>query len=704
MLSKSFLLGSAAVFVAFAATGPARAEEGMWTFNHLPVATLQKTYGFTPDSAWIEHVVQSSARLAEGCSASFVSGGGLVMTNHHCANSCLAALSDRTHDYFRDGFYSHTPAEERQCPGMELDRLDTISDVSGQVADATRGTSGAAYTAAMQKVESELTRDCVKGDPTHWRCDMVSLFHGGQSALYRYRRYQDVRVVMAPEQGIAFFGGDPDNFSYPRYDIDFSMLRVYDGGRPVHTPFLKFDPMGPKAGDLVFTSGNPGRTQRSLPASALAFQRDVANPAIIGYLSTREGMLWEYSRQGTTPAKEAQDALFGVQNALKSYSGTQAALRTGDIVARRGREDAALRSWIEADASRRKEYGDPFHDIEQAVAVQKTLFPTYLALRMAMPGLAEDAVTLVDGAAEREKPDAKRHAGFHEAQLGEIETSLGAKTPVYPRLETDTLALGLSLMRQTLGADDPLVTGVLGTESPEALAERLVKGTKLADPGVRVALWKRGRTAVDASSDPMIVFARRLYPAYARLRERMLNEVTSPLHKAEGDIARAIFARAKAEGHADDIYPDATFSPRLSWGTVKGWTENGTDIPAFTDFAGMYRHATGSDPFALPKRWLGAKSKVDPATHLDFVSTNDIVGGNSGSPVIDRNGHVVGLIFDGNLPSLAGDLYYDISSNRAVSTDTSAIIAALRDVYDEPTLVHELLDGHQAAASGAAKP
>ncbi|PYD48225.1 S46 family peptidase [Novacetimonas pomaceti] len=704
MLSKSFLLGSASVFLALVATGTARAEEGMWTFNHLPVATLQKTYGFAPDAAWIQHVVQSSARLAEGCSASFVSGDGLVMTNHHCANSCLAALSDKTHDYFRNGFYSHSPAEERQCPGMELDRLDNISDVSARVTDATKGTSGAAYTAALQQVESELTKDCVNGDPTHWRCDMVSLFHGGQTALYRYRRYQDVRVVMAPEQGIAFFGGDPDNFSYPRYDIDLSMLRVYDGGKPVHTPFLQFDPMGPKAGDLVFTSGNPGRTQRSLPASALAFQRDIVNPAIIGYLSTREGMLWEYSRQSPGHAKEAEDALFSIQNGLKSYSGTQAALRTGDIVARRAKEDAALQSWIDADAGRRKEYGQPFHDIEQAIAVEKTLFPAHLALRMALPGLAEDAMTLVDGASEREKPDAKRHAGYHEAQLGEVETSLGAKEPVYPQLETDTLALGLTLMRQTLGADDELVRTVLGTDSPEALAARLVKGTKLADPAVRVALWKGGQKAVEASSDPMVIFARRIYPAYAQMRERMLNEVTSPLHKAEGDIARAIFARARAEGHADDIYPDATFSPRLSWGTVKGWTENGKDIPPFTDFAGMYRHATGSDPFELPKRWLDAKSKVDPATHVDFVSTNDIVGGNSGSPVIDRNGHAVGLIFDGNLPSLAGDLYYDISNNRAVSTDTSAIIAALRDVYNEPTLVHELIDGHQATTSGATKP
>ncbi|MFT8417595.1 MAG: S46 family peptidase [Acetobacter sp.] len=689
-----------ATFLALASTALVvpdctHAEEGMWLFDHLPVAAMQSAYHFTPTPQWIEHVIQSSARLAEGCSASFVSADGLVMTNHHCANSCLAALSDSKHDYFRDGFYTKSLAQERQCPGMELDRLDSITDVSDQVDAQTKGKNAGAYSAAMQAIESRLTKECLQGDAAHWRCDMVSLYHGGQSALYRYRRYQDVRIVMAPEQGIAFFGGDPDNFSYPRYDIDLSMLRVYENGKPVHTPYLQFDINGPSEHELVFTSGNPGRTERGLPAAALAFQRDVINPAVIALLSVREGMLWQYARESAEHEKQAEDELFGVQNSLKSYSGTQAALSTGNIIARRAQEDAALQAWIDADTTRRQEFGTPFATVDKAIAIQRKLFTQNIALHIILDGLAGEAMTLVNGAAERSKPDAKRNAGYHDAQLGEIEAALGAKTPVYPELETASLALGLTTLRQLLGPDDPLVQTALGKDSPDALAARLVRETKLADPAVRLALWKGGDALIATSSDPMIAFARRLHPALTALRNQMRDDVSAPLHQAEGAIARARFAQAKAEGHLEALYPDATFSPRLSYGTVQGWTQDGKHIPAFTDFAGMYRHATGSAPFNLPQRWLDAKSRLDLSTHLDFVSTNDIVGGNSGSPVLNREGHAVGLIFDGNLPSLAGDLYYDITSNRAVSTDTSSIIAALRHVYDEQTLADELTKGHR---------
>ncbi|MCP1213685.1 S46 family peptidase [Acetobacter okinawensis] len=685
----------ALVITALVAPHSARAEEGMWTFDHLPVAAMQSAYHFTPTPEWIEHVIQSSARLAEGCSASFVSGDGLVMTNHHCANSCLAALSDKQHDYFRNGFYTKSLAEERQCPGMELDRLDSISDVSSQVDAQTKGKTAKAYSTALQEIASRLTKDCLQGDAAHWRCDMVSLYHGGQTALYRYRRYQDVRIVMAPEQGIAFFGGDPDNFNYPRYDIDLSMLRVYENGKPVHTPYLQFDINGPRENELVFTSGNPGRTERGLPAAALAFQRDVINPTVIALLSVREGMLWQYARESAEHEKQAEDELFSTQNSLKSYSGTQSALRTSDIVARRAKEDAALQKWIDADPARKQEFGTPFAMVDKAIAVQRELFARNVGLHMALDGLAGKAMMLVNGAAERQKPDAKRNAGYHDAQLGEIEAALAAKTPVYPELETTSLALGLTTLRQILGADDPLVREALGNDSPDTLAARLVRETKLADPAVRLALWKGGDAAIHASSDQMIAFARCLHPALTALRDRMRDEVSAPLHQAEGTIARARFAQAKAEGRLDALYPDATFSPRLSYGTVRGWTQDGKNIPAFTDFAGMYRHATGSAPFQLPQRWLDAKSSLDLSTHLDFVSTNDIVGGNSGSPVLNREGHAVGLIFDGNLPSLAGDLYYDITSNRAVSTDTSAIIAALRVVYDEQALAEELINGHQ---------
>ncbi|MGY8604597.1 S46 family peptidase [Gluconobacter cerinus] len=682
------------LLIAGTALGSAQAEEGMWTFDHLPARQLKQQYGFEPSAEWINHVIQSSARLAEGCSASFVSGDGLVMTNHHCANTCLTDLSDKTHDYFHDGFSAADVSKEPQCPGMELDRLDQVKDVTGRVADMTSGKHGADYAKALQAASSVLTKECAGGDATHWRCDVVTLYHGGQTALYRYRRYQDVRLVMAPDQDIAFFGGDPDNFTFPRYDIDLSMLRVFEDGKPVHTPFFKFDPKGPKAGELVFTSGNPGRTQRSLPASALTFQRDVILPTIIGVYSTSEGALWQYSRESKEHLIEAQNTLFGVQNGLKSLSGTVKALREPGVMEKREAEDRALQAWIDADAERRKIYGEPFKKVEAALAIQRQSYGHDFAIARTVHGLLGDAVMLVSAAQERQKPDAERRAGYHDAELAELEAEISAKVPVHVDLETMTLALGMTTMRQMLGEDDAAVHLVLGTKSPDERAAELMQGTKLADPAQRLALYKGGAKAIQASTDPMIVLARQLQPVLDVIRNRSRDQIEAPMHEAQGAIARAQFVRAQAEGKADTLYPDATFSPRLSYGTVKGWQDGAKTIAPFTNFAGMYKHATGSDPFRLPQVWLDAKPHLTLSTNLDFVSTNDIVGGNSGSPVINRQGDVVGLIFDGNLDSLAGDLYYDGERNRAVSTDTSAIMAALKTVYHADALAQELEQGH----------
>ncbi|MBN3868112.1 S46 family peptidase [Gluconobacter kondonii] len=673
--------------------GSAQAEEGMWTFDHLPIRQMKQQYGFEPSVEWINHVIQSSARLAEGCSASFVSGDGLVMTNHHCANTCLTDLSDKNHDYFHDGFSALEVSKEPQCPGMELDRLDQVKDVTGRVAEMTAGKHGAEYAKALQVANSVLTKECAVGDASHWRCDVVTLYHGGQTALYRYRRYQDIRLVMAPDQDIAFFGGDPDNFTFPRYDIDLSMLRVFEDGKPVHTPFFKFDPKGPKAGDLVFTSGNPGRTQRSLPASALAFQRDVSLPTIIAAYSTLEGALWQYSRESKTHLIDAQNTLFGVQNALKSLSGTAKALREPEVIEKREAEDQALQAWIDADAERRKTYGDPYKKVEAVLAVQRQYYVHDFAITRTVHGLLGDAVMLVSAAHERKKPDTERRAGYHDAELAALETEIAAKVPVHTELETTTLALGMTTMRQILGEDDAAVHLILGTKSPDERAVELIQGTKLADPAERLALYKGGVKAIEASKDPMIVLARHLQPVLDTIRNRSRDQIEAPMHEAQGTIARAQFARAQTEGKADTLYPDATFSPRLSYGTVKGFQDGAKVIAPFTDFAGMYKHATGSDPFRLPQVWLDAKPHLNLSTKLDYVSTNDIVGGNSGSPVINRQGDVVGLIFDGNLDSLAGDLYYDIERNRAVSTDTSAIMAALRTVYHADALADELETG-----------
>ncbi|WP_175282593.1 S46 family peptidase [Gluconobacter morbifer] len=683
-----------ALLAAGTVLGSAHAEEGMWTFDHLPVRQMKQQYGFQPSADWISHVIQSSARLAEGCSASFVSADGLVMTNHHCANSCLSGLSDRDHDYFHDGFSATELAKEPQCPGMELDRLDQVKDVTAQVAKLTTGQHGAAYAKALQTARSTLTKDCAAGDPTHWRCDVVTLYHGGQTALYRYRRYQDVRLVMAPDQDIAFFGGDPDNFTFPRYDIDLSMLRVFEDGKPVHTPFFHFDPNGPAADDLVFTSGNPGTTQRTLPASALTFQRDVSLPTIIGAYSTMQGALWQFSRESREHLVEAQNTLFGVQNGLKSLSGTVRALRAPEVIARREAQDHALQAWIDATPERRREYGQPFAKVDEALSIERQYYVHDFAVGHVFRGLLADAVMLVSAARERRKPDTERRDGYHDAELAELEAELGAKEPVHRDLDTMTLSLNLTTMRQMLGGDDPAVHRILGSRSPDERAAELMQGTTLGDPAQRMALYRGGEKAIQSSTDPMIVLALQLEPTLDEIRKRRRDQIEAPMREAQGAIARARFARAQAEGSADTLYPDATFSPRLSYGTVKGWQDGARTIAPFTDFEGMYRHATGSDPFRLPQVWLDAKPRLKLSTKLDFVSTNDIVGGNSGSPVINRKGDVVGLIFDGNLDSLAGDLYYDGSRNRAVATDTSSIMAALKTVYHADALAKELEQGH----------
>ncbi|WP_240758920.1 S46 family peptidase [Lichenicoccus roseus] len=693
----------AALLVASPWASAAHAEEGMWTMDNLPVKQMQAQYGFTPSADWIKRVTQSSARLALGCSASFVSGDGLVMTNHHCANECLSELSGASHNYMQDGYTSAAQAREPKCPAMELDRLDTISDVTPRMNAALAGKHGADYTRAQQAAESSIEKSCVGGDATLWRCDVVTLYHGGRTALYRYRRYQDVRLVFAPDQNAAFFGGDPDNFNFPRYDLDVTFLRAYDNGHPAHTQFFPFDPAGPKDGQLVFTSGNPGSTSREEPVAQLQLLRDLELPSTYGYLSTLDGILWEYGRTGASAAQDAQDEVFGVENSLKVYTGWLQTLADPSMLAAKQKAEDSLRQWIDADPQRKNQYGDPWATLAPSLVAERRLFVPYVMLEgtRAPRGFAGDlfgyAKMLVRGAAERAKPDADRLSEYHDAKLPAIEAQLGSSAPVHPNLERTLLAFSLTRLRQSLGADDAAVKTILGKQSPEEMSTHLVNFTNLGDAKVRMQLWHGGQAAIDKSTDPMIVLARTVEPLARSLRDQWDNQVKAPQREASEALARARFARA-----GTSVYPDATFTQRLSYGTVKGWDENGHQVPAFTRFSGLYDRATGSDPFKLTKPWLAAKSKLDLDTPFDFASTNDIIGGNSGSPVIDAKGHAVGLIFDGNIHSLGGDFTYDGSQNRAVSVDTTALLAALKTVYRNQALADELVSGHLGGHAGAA--
>ncbi|WP_126968292.1 S46 family peptidase [Xanthomonas arboricola] len=675
--------------------GAAFAEEGMWPLDRLPLEQMQQSYGFSPDQQWVHRVQRATVRLAEGCSGSFVSGNGLVMTNHHCANACLSQLSKQGVNYMANGFGASRQEQEPKCPDVELNQLDTITDVTAKVNSVTEGKQGSERIKAERAIGSQLEQICVSGDPKAWRCDMVSLYHGGRYAMYKYRRYQDVRLVFAPEQSIAFFGGDPDNFNFPRYDLDVTFVRAYVDGKPARTPdFLRFRTDGPKAGEMTFVVGNPGSTEREMPWLQLSNMRENHLIPNITFLSELRGVLWQYSRGGEQQAKETQDQMYGLDNSLKIYKGWLEALNNQRLVNRKKTEDDALREWIASDEERKAEFGDPWAMLSKAQERDKVLQERYNMIvydRGIGVGaqLYKNAMKLVRAAEQRAKPDAERLPPYREANLPAIEQSVTADVPVYPQYEQTLMAWSMEKMRQALGTDDSFVIQTLGKQSPVQLAKSLVEGTKLADPALRKQLWEGGAKAIAASDDPMIVFARGIEPVAAEIRKQYEEEVEAPTAQAGEAIAQARFAR-----DGTSRYPDATFTPRLTYGKVVGWREVDHDVEPFTYIAGLYARATDAHPYKLPDSWIKAKGALNLTMPMNFVTDNDIIGGNSGSPVIDREGRAVGLIFDGNIHSLGGNFFYDGTNNRAVAVDAAALVETARKVYRLPALADELVNGH----------
>ncbi|HZJ56096.1 MAG TPA: S46 family peptidase [Myxococcaceae bacterium] len=666
-----------------------RAEEGMWTFDNFPSARVQKTYGFTPDKAWLDHVRLSSVRLALGCSGSFVSPDGLVMTNHHCARRCIQDLSTPQQDLTAGGFYARTQAEERTCPRMEINQLIGVEDVTQRVQGATRGLSGAAFLAAQRAEFARIEKACQTSEQL--RCEVVTLYHGGQYQLYTYRRWKnDVRLVFAPEESIAFFGGDPDNFNFPRYDLDVAFLRVYEDGKPLQTPeHFRWSDAGPREGELTFVSGNPGKTSRLLTVAQLASLRDELIPLKLARLAQERGWVAQFAERGTEARRISRATLFGVENAYKGWVGKREALTDPAFFAAKVKEEQALRARVAKVPALQKEVGGAWDAIARATRTEEKLERETTWIRSESKYFSElfgIARNLVWGVAERQKPDVERYREFTDARLPATELVTFSKAPIYPELEVELLTLGLTKMREELGADHAYVKKVLGKDSPRQLASRLVQGTKLYDVGLRRSLWNGGPAAVAASDDPMIVFVRRLDPDMRSARRAYEDGVESVVRKSSELIARARF---QLEGTSH--YPDATFTPRLSYGSVRGWTrEDGVQVPPFTELAGAFTRATGEPPFDLPTSWLKAKDRLTLTTPFDFVTTNDIIGGNSGSPVINRSAEIVGLVFDGNLPSLGGDYGFDVRNNRTVAVDSRALTEALRVVYGADRLVQEI--------------
>ena len=665
------------------------ADEGMWTFDAFPSAQVKAAHGFAPDQAWLDHVRLSAARLTGGCSSSVVSNDGLLLTNHHCVVECAQNVSESGHDYVKDGFLADDRERERKCPGQQAEILLSITDVTPKVRASIGAATGEGLVKARDAAVAGIENSgCA--DKTKERCQVVTFYGGGQYKLYRYRKYSDVRLVFAPENAAAQFGGDPDNFNYPRYGLDAGFLRLYEDGKPLATPtHLRWNPRAPKPGELVFVAGNPGSTSRLFTQSQMANRRDLVFPTTELLLSELRGRLISLMAEDPEKARTGADTLFNIENGYKAYYGMYRSLLDPVFAAKLADAEKQLRARVAANPTLAAKIGDPWGEVDRAMAAYRDIYQRYSFLEP-RAGFSSDlyahARTIVRAAEEREKPDADRLPGYTESSLPLLQKQLLDPTPTYPWLEQLKIGFWLSKTREYLTADDPQVKALLGKESPENLARHLVAGTRLADPAVREALFKGGMAAVRASDDPLIRFVL-AHDADARAElTRYRAQVDGPVTAAQSRLAQARFAI-----YGNGLYPDATFTLRLSYGKVEGWNEPGRGMIApTTTFAGLFDRATGQSPYQLPPRWLAARAKLDPRTVLDFSTSNDVVGGNSGSPVIVADGSVIGALFDGNIHSLGGSFGYDPVLNRSVVVSLGAVDAALRQVYPAPRLLAEL--------------
>lgn len=673
-------LASAAIASLALIAAPAFADEGMWTFDAFPTAKMQADYGWAPDGQWLNRVQAAAVRLTGGCSASFVSPGGLILTNHHCVVECAQDNSTDQRDLLKQGFVPARREEELKCPGQQAEVVTTIADVTQRVKAAIGSSTGEALVKARDAEVARIEKEGCK-DAKINRCEVVTLFGGGQYKLYTYRKYSDVRLAWAPEFQAAFFGGDPDNFNFPRYALDAAFLRAYENGKPVKVKsFLKWNPRAPKAGEATFVVGNPGSTQRLITGEQLAFQREVSLPLTNTVLSELRGRLITAMAQSAQAKREGADQLFGIENSLKVYIGRQQALNDPTFVKMLADVEADLK----AKTLGKPGIGDPWGDTAKALKAYRDV---YVPWRFIVPSgtLMEHALTLVQAAEERGKPNEERLPGYTESALELTEKTLLDQAPVYPWLEQLMMTWSLSKAREYLGADDADTKLLLGKESPEGLAEKLVGGSTLADPAVRKALWDGGQKAVEASTDPLIVFARRIDARERELKKLVDERYTGPLAEAGAKLADARFM-----AYGDKVYPDATFTLRISYGKVQGWKERGQDVNPVTTLGGAFERATGAEPFDLAKGFEANAAKIDKSVPYNFVTTNDIIGGNSGSPVIDKAGTVIGAAFDGNIHSLGGNYGYQGEINRTVVVSAAAVQHALEVIYPAPALAREL--------------
>jgi len=665
----------------------ARADEGMWTFDNPPAEKLQKEYGFTPSHEWLDHVEHACVNFGGG-SGAFVSPGGLVITNHHVALNQLQKMSTAAHDYQHDGFFAKTHAEEMPCPDLELKVLWSTENVTAAVTAAIDPRAAvpaqnAQRKAALAKLEQEATQK------SGLKTETVELYQGGEYWLYGYRTYKDVRLVCAPEEQIAFFGGDPDNFTFPRYNLDFAFFRVYENGQPLHPQdFISWSPDGSKEGDLVFVAGHPGRTNRRRTIAQYEYERDLERPLRIRLQEQRVATLRAYAAQGPEAARQASTGLRSLENNLKRERGFLELLSDPAFIAEKRAAEQKLRARVAADPKLAASSGGAWDKIAAAEKVQRTRGRArqYHDLTR-MSRLLDIGNGLVRLTAELEKPNEQRFKEYRDANLPSQRFQLLSPAPIYPALEEAVIAARLETCLDSLGAQDAWVKAALDGKSPKVVAHELAQ-SQLGDVAGRKRLLEGGRAAVEASTDPVIAFARRTDPAYRDERKWYEDNVES-VEALEGTkIAKAVFAL-----NGRDTYPDATGTLRLSYGKAAGYEELGTRVPWQTRFYGLYDRARSfgmKSPYDLPQKITGVEKTFDLTTPFDFASTNDIIGGNSGSPVLDRDGRYVGLVFDGNIQSFAWEFGYTDRQARCVSVDSRAIIESLRHIYGMASLADEI--------------
>ena len=690
-----------ALLVVLPAVG--HANEGFWPFNRIPKAAIKQALGVELSDQWIERVQQASVRFGSGGSGSFVSPEGLVLTNHHVSLDMLHKMSTPERDYATKGFLAADRNQELKAADLELMTLQRIEDVTAKVNEGLKpGMSSAETLAARRTAIAAIEKD--SQEKTGLESEVVTLYQGAQYHLYLYRTFTDVRLVFAPEFDAAFYGGDTDNFTFPRYCLDMTIWRVYDNGKPFQSKsYLPWSTTGLKEGDAVFTSGHPGTTQRLNTVAHLEFLRDQALPLSISAFTQIRESLDGYRKQGAEQARQANDEFFGIENSLKSWNGQIGGLNDTATMNKKRVDEKALRDRVDATPELKAKYGDAWDQVAKARAgllpynVERVFFESGLGFYTQYFTLARTLVRWTD---ESARPNGQRLPEYSDARKAAIERQIGSEAPIYPGVEQAKLEAGLAVMQQMVGADNPLVAQILAGKTPKARAAELVAGTRMGDAAARRTLLAGGRAAIAASKDPFIELARMVDPRARELRTRYDNEVLGVERDAYSKIAQAVFA-----SQGDAAYPDGTFTLRLSYGQVKGYIENGKPVPPFTEIRGLYVRGDEHQqkpPYKIADSWMKARGTIKLTTPFDFVSTNDIVGGNSGSPVINAKGELVGLIFDGNIQSLPGYFVYDAAVNRAVSVDARGMLEALRSVYRAGRVADELT-GASAVRTAAMK-